>query len=1395
MYNRMSQVKKLQKGGSLTIDGKRYEATPELIQALSSHLKSYGESAAPLAGLTKALMNGQDVVYDSVGNTISGMNEQWTGIDSTADKRREVGASRWRKGLQALFNTDPHRFRNALTYLSGFTYNDKPTESSTTSNLTDIYGDKTWYEWGEDENGNTVLLKDSAKNRGIDSRIKAIADYFTLSEDDAAKKYKLGSWYDSQRVSALRDLYNAHTNDWNDVIQRIANHAAEGPDALTDEDKAFLEHFNIVGGDSSSSSSVTPKLSAADKTKWTNAGYGSLIDLLGGHAHLNDDGSISLNDDEDWSSYIGNLANGNIWFNDDFYRSSLGSDGRLNPFKGYTYYIGSDGIGRLYNQDNETLGNILNSDGGFNQLVKNGNWDKANNLIRYRFTEGTLENPEQLGDDVYSSFFSKNPSYRFSNLTGLSTVEGMKPTDQLIQYVNNNENSFIGKYRTYPYRYAILDEWGNDVTEARTGLSQLSLDDIQPILNGTKRDFTSHKRVPASNSNQNYNNRYYEDIFDANGKDTGFRFYYDIEHPEEDVILHMPEIRAAGVEGQDIKLPKEIAQVLNQNKEWLNRIVGNSSNQKNFISWLSSLAQSRLRSNSHNVWGYHLEDKAQLKKMGFTEEEINQLQNALREAMKGSRQERRSRYLVLAPQLRNGGIIKNQFGGIAGGSKQSVGVSQKNVSTKGTNYKNAAGIAEIGNQNWTDADTADMVALISDLASLTTAFIPGANLASVGTGAVGSTARFYADKQRGTKGAGLNYLLNLGMDATMAIPILGGMGKIAKIPERIAKAMPTILKAASVYGIGSGTINTLQKIASGEKFTVRDLDAVVNTLTGAVGLGKSGGFGKSKKSMAIKDVDISGSAEGTKSFKLKGTDLEKVETPEAFKKLVVSKAKAAGDSSVTVENVAERYDLSKFIAERGKLNPKTWFNKDNKTKFNKPKKEDTGELQKSKTEFGKWHRGEGQYQQEYNAQLRGEPLTKQEIVIPENAQQGLMELNVPAVVKQTGIPRKGIAIPQIIYPFTDANYQRNQFKQPSGVVMRPLYKCGGKIKKGRDGLELPKLKSISIPAVTQNEFSWYGEQLKPNPDKTVLPKLNGLTKIQEQRQAVYANKNQYDQGGLNEKIGMSDLNVPLNWLRAFYSMSQSDKQLKNFLNRPRYYMSAPLLNSPRFIDSGQKQAYINAANRTRMYKPVTSDSTRNDAAMRQRQADATNLELQGNLAHSQEVGKYHAMLDEFNNQNTLRNTEIANQNRHFDFQHDIEDVQAKNANIAEKSKFFDQAAYATQEWYNTKLNQWRAKDKLAEMTTLQNNFNRDYNDWKTKWAGKEDTPEAKSVLANLMSNYSTQRSLLSLKSGGKTSRVTYSRNPYPELLLQNSKNSDRFVEKLNDSVIKLILQTKPIHVH
>ena len=72
----MSQViTKLQKGGSLTIDGIKYDATPEFINALTTHLRdTAGTDAQTLAGLSNALQNGQDLKYDSAANTISGMD-------------------------------------------------------------------------------------------------------------------------------------------------------------------------------------------------------------------------------------------------------------------------------------------------------------------------------------------------------------------------------------------------------------------------------------------------------------------------------------------------------------------------------------------------------------------------------------------------------------------------------------------------------------------------------------------------------------------------------------------------------------------------------------------------------------------------------------------------------------------------------------------------------------------------------------------------------------------------------------------------------------------------------------------------------------------------------------------------------------------------------------------------------------------------------------------------------------------------------------------------------------------------------------------------------------------------------------------------------------------------
>lgn len=54
------------------------------------------------------------------------------------------------------------------------------------------------------------------------------------------------------------------------------------------------------------------------------------------------------------------------------------------------------------------------------------------------------------------------------------------------------------------------------------------------------------------------------------------------------------------------------------------------------------------------------------------------------------------------------------------------------------------------------------------------------------------------------------------MDAATLLPIAGGASKGVKIARSVKKALPLIVKAASVYGLGSAVVNSARKIASGE---------------------------------------------------------------------------------------------------------------------------------------------------------------------------------------------------------------------------------------------------------------------------------------------------------------------------------------------------------------------------------------------------------------------------------------------------------------------------------------------------------------------------------------------------------------------------------------------------
>lgn len=128
--------------------------------------------------------------------------------------------------------------------------------------------------------------------------------------------------------------------------------------------------------------------------------------------------------------------------------------------------------------------------------------------------------------------------------------------------------------------------------------------------------------------------------------------------------------------------------------------------------------------------------------------------------------------------LKNGGVLKFRYGG----SNEQKAVSA--TYTGADTYESTKNSANLLNGEFftTRADRIEFAAMLADIASLGTA-MGGATPIAAGLGVAGSTARFAADKQRGEKGAGGRYLLDLGMDAATAIPGLGWLAKLKKVQQ------------------------------------------------------------------------------------------------------------------------------------------------------------------------------------------------------------------------------------------------------------------------------------------------------------------------------------------------------------------------------------------------------------------------------------------------------------------------------------------------------------------------------------------------------------------------------------------------------------------------------------
>ena len=968
----MSQIRKLQTGGKtnsqyghLIIDGIDYGNSKDVYEQFANYSKLQDSSQGKsYAKWLEQLANGEDVVF-GVDNT-SNFHP-----DNMSDDR-SGNRSVLRKITDDLLNTDRNQYSEAIATARQFvpviTPKAKNSKYNDASNFVFV-GETPKYS------------KDDATNLALNERFE---DYLNwLSDENWEKENAFTSSISNAQAAALKAWYNklngatpeekrtAARDQWNAFLNKVQL-SENGWEGVDDSAKNFFANFNI-GKASTSSSGNNSSSQTEDEKKMRkllkDAGYNEdLYKLIGNNFEIDKDGTLRA------KTGVFDFGTGNIYFNDDFYNSEEGSDGRFDPLRGYTLYNGV-----LYKKNSGKLAQILNTSDGFNEAIRNGDYNRADSIIRTRFSKAAKENPGVLSQDSYSSFLT--PSHRFSNLTGMYNLgngETLNPGEQIVQYFDLNDTFSDGPYLNHNYKYGIFDSHGNK-------LRDITKEDLQLIPGAEANEkFLTYKKT--TNANGKYRNKYYEDILGKNGEPAGIRVYRDIKNPNTDVILHIDGLKGPA-SGKDVILPEAVAKILMEDQSWVNKIVGNTQARQNFMNMLESLGESEASKYFDNWWewstpaalwrGKHNDVDYRLGKLQtfVSKEQAKRLQEALTNASKGNRFDRRGNYYIDTVEFKKGGkmeyISKLAAGGLAGGSKESMGVSERKIEKKVRNPKNASSLSEVGSDNWTSADSNDLMALGADLASLGLAFVPGANVASTATGVASSLARFEADRQRGTSGAGLQLGVNLAMDAATLLPFIGGAAKTGKVVKAVKSALPVIIKAASVYGLGSAVVTSAKKIANGEKFTVRDVSNVVNGITAGVALGRSGGFGKQSKS-ATKGYSEKLTV-GDNEVSLNDTQLKEImkaaDQPKALREAISAQAKDASQ-----EQIAK---AAESLLKEKKTVWQRMFKKDGDIgirikKRKLPGREYTQQEITDMSNFERWWRGFGGYQQAYRRALINE---------------------------------------------------------------------------------------------------------------------------------------------------------------------------------------------------------------------------------------------------------------------------------------------------------------------------------------------------------------------------------------------------------------------------------------
>ncbi len=266
----MSQVKKLQPGGTTPIIGKFRRSGREITgQFALDSLQAEANKAAmdEREGLTaaiRAISDGNTVEYFA-DNAISITDKNGKDVSSDYIKTKaSTTDSTLKRTWDATFNNASHRFKKGLermAYVNMDAPEEKPKE---TTNKTTLRRGYEWWDYDKDSEGNLVYRENGPGNQDRMAVLKGARTYFDDKDVDTLKDRFSTEGWSSREIDSFRNMYNSLDDAAkNDFWNNLESHIKTNQLTSAEEEVLNLFGFNRNGSKSESGSSNEDNNSSA----------------------------------------------------------------------------------------------------------------------------------------------------------------------------------------------------------------------------------------------------------------------------------------------------------------------------------------------------------------------------------------------------------------------------------------------------------------------------------------------------------------------------------------------------------------------------------------------------------------------------------------------------------------------------------------------------------------------------------------------------------------------------------------------------------------------------------------------------------------------------------------------------------------------------------------------------------------------------------------------------------------------------------------------------------------------------------------------------------------------------------------------------------------------------